>query len=425
MVAQSQWQMKGKTLYFGWWIVAATVIGLLFGYGTFVGITFGLFIKPLEAEFGWSRTQISFGLTVCQLLIIVMAPGYGLLVDRIGVRRLLLPGIAAFGLTLCAMALLTSSIFHFYLMYILIPFAGICTIPMTYTRVIMNWFDAKRGLALGIALSGVGLGAVILPPFLQHLISELGWRSAYFAMGGLVLMISLPVNFLLIRERPEELELNQTDSTGSEDATAHRSDMEIAGLTVRDAIHDRAFWLLFIVFGSVGFVSIGPLTHFVAMLTDRGIPAHEAARIFSLLGIALILGRIGCGYLLDRYFAPYVAFIFLSGMALGIAILGLDSSWGATMIGAILLGLGVGAEFDLMAYLVSRYLGLRSYGQLYGYLYAAFGLGAGTGPVLMGWLFDELGDYTLGLAILSVLGFILAVLVSRLGPYREFNIAGQ
>ena len=417
--------MKGKTLYFGWWIVAATVIGLLFGYGTFVGITFGLFIKPLEAEFGWSRTQISLGLTVCQLLIIVMAPGYGMLVDRIGVRRLLLPGIAAFGLTLGAMALLTSSIVHFYLMYILIPFAGICTIPMTYTRVIMNWFDAKRGLALGIALSGVGLGAVILPPFLQHLISELGWRSAYFAMGGLVLMISLPVNFLLIRERPEELELNQTDSTGSEDATAHRSDMEIAGLTVRDAIHDRAFWLLFIVFGSVGFVSIGPLTHFVAMLTDRGIPAHEAARIFSLLGIALILGRIGCGYLLDRYFAPYVAFIFLSGMALGIAILGLDSSWGATMIGAILLGLGVGAEFDLMAYLVSRYLGLRSYGQLYGYLYAAFGLGAGTGPVLMGWLFDELGDYTLGLAILSVLGFILAVLVSRLGPYREFNIAGQ
>ena len=417
--------MKGKTFYFGWWIVAATVIGLLFGYGTFVGITFGLFIKPLEAEFGWSRTQISFGLTVCQLLIIVMAPGYGMLVDRIGVRRLLLPGIAAFGLTLCAMSLLTSSIVHFYLMYILIPFAGICTIPMTYTRVIMNWFDARRGLALGIALSGVGLGAVILPPFLQHLISELGWRSAYFVMGGLVLMISLPVNFLLVLERPEELGLNQTGSTGSENATAHRPDMEIAGLTVRDAIHDRAFWLLFIVFGSVGFVSIGPLTHLVAMLTDRGIPAHEAARIFSLLGIALILGRIGCGYLLDRYFAPYVAFIFLSGMALGIAILGLDSSRGATMIGAILLGLGVGAEFDLMAYLVSRYLGLRSYGQLYGYLYAAFGLGAGTGPVLMGWLFDKLGDYTLGLAILSVLGFILAVLVSRLGPYREFSVTGR
>jgi cyanate permease len=89
------------------------------------------------------------------------------------------------------------------------------------------------------------------------------------------------------------------------------------------------------------------------------------------------------------------------------------------------LGLGLGAEFDLMAYLVSRYLGLRSYGQLYGYLYAAFGLGAGTGPVLMGWLFDELGNYTLGLALLSVLGFILAILASRLGPYREFNIAGQ
>lgn len=425
MVTPSQWQMNGKTLYFGWWVVAATMIGLLFGYGTFVGMTFGLFIKPLETEFGWSRTQISFGLTVCQLLIIIMAPGYGILMDRVGVRRLLLPGIVAFGLTLGAMALLTSSIVHFYLMYILIPIAGICTIPMTYTRVIMNWFDAKRGLALGIALSGVGLGAVILPPLLQHLISEYGWRSAYIVMGGLVLMISLPVNILLIRERPEEPELNQTGSTDSENSTAHRSGEEIAGLTVRDAFHDRAFWILFFVFGLVGVVSIGPTTHLFAMMTDRGISAHEAARIFSFLGIALILGRIACGYLVDRYFAPYVAFIFLSGMALGIAILGLFTSWGATMMGAILLGLGLGAEFDLMSYLVSRYLGLRSYGQLYGYLYAAFGLGAGTGPVLMGWLFDELGNYTLGLALLSVLGFILAILASRLGPYREFNIAGQ
>ena len=334
-------------------------------------------------------------------------------------RRLLLPGIIAFGLAVCSLYFLTASLVHFYATFALIALLGVITLPASYTRVILNWFDRKRGLALGIALSGVGIGAVIMPPAIQYMIANWGWREAYLVIGLAAIVISLPVMAWLLRERPSDMHLEvdggrQGAEAGSPVASSR------AGLSLRESISERTFWLLVIVFLLMGLATIGTAAHLMALLTDRGVPATQAAATISLLGIALIVGRVFCGYLIDRFFAPYVAFVFLGGAAIGLAILAGGAEGPMALVAVALLGLGFGAEFDLMSYLISRYLGLESYGQLYGIIYAVFSVGAGVGPLIMGRVYDVSGSYTMGLYLFTACGVAASLLVLFLGPYRSF-----
>ncbi len=406
---------KRNPVFFGWWVVFAALIGLLFGsYSTFSGITFGLFVKPLEASFGWSRSEISLALSISNAAIVVLAPFLGGLIDRYGVRRILLTAMVLFGLTVCSMSLLTSSLWHFYAMYLLIPLAGVGTLPTTFTRTIMNWFDRQRGLALGIALSGFGVAGVVAPPVIQQLISTLGWRQTYIVMGIAVLVIGWSTIFLLFREHPNEMDLSQNGTGGN----LQRPRAYPAGLSLREGLKHRAFWLISTGFLLMGIAGMGLITHFVAMLTDRGLSPAGAAWLFSLLGMTIIVGRVACGYLVDRLFAPYVGAVFLMGPAIGLAVLALDHGTSPAFLAAVLLGLGIGAEFDLLSFFVSRYFGLKAYGKIYGFMYGAFQVGAGIGVVLMGAAFDHLGSYTAGLWLLCACMVAAAGLVVRLGPYR-------
>lgn len=405
-------------LFFGWYVVAASTVGLVFGLSTFIGIGFGLFLKPLSEAFGWSRAEVSFALTLVTLVIIIFAPLVGQLIDRIGVRRLLLPSIVAFALAVSSLALLTASIFHFYAMFILIALLGLITLPASYTRVILNWFDTRRGLALGIALSGVGFGAVLIPPALQWLISSHGWRSAYFVMGVLILLICFPVVYKWLKEHPSDLGLEVDGRLSENTGQIQNTSSQVEGLLLRESLKCRAFWLLAILFLLMGVATIGTSAHLMALMTDRGISPAQAAVTMSFLGASLIAGRIVCGYLVDRYFAPYVAFAFLAAATAGLLVLSANVGGAAVVIAVALLGLGFGAEFDLMSYFISRYLGLRAYAQLYGFVYAAFSMGAGFGPLLMGWLYDRHGSYSLGLMIFAGFSALATLLLLFLGPYR-------
>jgi MFS family permease len=158
--------------------------------------------------------------------------------------------------------------------------------------------------------------------------------------------------------------------------------------------------------------------HLVSMLTDRGVSAENAALASSALGIALLLGRVGAGYILDRVFAPYVAIFFFSGVACGLFLLWLGAGGAAAFVGASLVGLGMGAEGDLIAYLTGRYFGLRSFGEIYGYLFSAFTLSGALGSLLMAIGFDRAGSYRLPLAFFLIATITAAVLMTRLGQYR-------
>lgn len=418
-VSRAEAMASRSGVFYGWWVVAACVLGLAFGYSNAAYLSFGLFVLPLSEAHGWGRGDISVGSTIMSLTVAALAPVAGMLIDRFGPRRVLLPAIVAFALALVSMSLLTSNLWHFYLMSAVVAVSAVCTAPATYARVIVSWFDRRRGLALGIALTGIGLGATVLPPLVQYGVSQWGWRGAYLLVAACVLA-TLPVLMLVLRDDPSQLGL--APDNAPTDGSARSGTPPAVGLTAREALRTRAFWLMvasFVVFGAYTF---GTVVHLVPLVVDRGLSRETAALAASSLGIALIVGRLVAGYLMDRFFAPYVVIVVMLApvIALGALAAGASSET-AVFACAILLGVGLGAELDFMSYLLSRYFGLRSYAQLYGYAYGLFALGSALGPLFMGYVFQLTGTYTLALWTLCGLTALALVPFALLGPYPELN----
>ncbi len=403
----------GKPIFYGWWNVLVAFNGMALSYAMFTVFTFGTFVRPLEQEFGWARGEISFALTMTNLAVVLASPSIGSLLDRFGVRAVLLPSTALMGLAVASMALLGGELWHFYAMYLLIPIVGAGTLPQSYSRVVINWFHRRRGIALGIALSGFGVGAALVPVCAEYLIEHFGWRTAYLAFGAAVLGISLPLALFLMRETPREMGL-ETDGgvSGADDPPAADS-----GLSIREAAGTGSFWLIFGSFLLVGVAITSILAHLVPMLIGRGVSPESAARSMSLLGIGLILGRVISGFLMDRFFAPHVTAFFLMFLFTGVVILALGLEGPAPFLAALMVGLATGSEISEIAYLCSRYFGPRGFCLIYGTMFAAFQIGSAFGPPLMGLYYDHSGNYVGMLWLLSGLVLVGTLLIVRLGPY--------
>jgi MFS family permease len=388
-----------------WWVVVASVAGLLVGNGPIMQFTFGTMLPAVSREFGWSRSAVSSSIFVGLWMTGFATPVVGRLVDRFGIRTVALPAIAVFSLATASVALVPASRAAFTALYALMGLAAAGQTPLIYAKAISARFDAQRGLALGIAMAGVGLGAALVPQFAQALITLLGWRGAYAGLGALTFALAFPAVALVVGR--------QAGETHAERATAARP----PGLTGIEAVRTSRFWLLAVSFFLVAGTAGGIITHLVPLLTDRGLSAEKATALLSMAGLALIGGRVLAGFLLDRIHAPYVAAGFFAAPLMGIVVLALSSRQDAAAIGTVLVGMGLGAEVDLIAFLLSRYLGMRSFGEIYGYFFAIFMFGAGVGPFLMGVTFDRTGSYRLMLRC-SVFILALAILAMlRLGAY--------
>jgi predicted MFS family arabinose efflux permease len=321
-----------------------------------------------------------------------------------------MPAIIVFSLTTASVALVPASPAAFTALYALMGLAAAGQTPMIYAKAISARFDDKRGLALGIAMAGVGLGAAAVPQFAQALIGLRGWREAYVGLGVLTFLLAFPAVAIFIGR--QDAAPSMSNSSERNPPMAH-----VPGLTGHEALRTNRFWLLAISFFIVAGACNGTIAHIVPFLTDRGISPRIATSVLTTAGIALIAGRLLAGYLLDRVFAPYVAMAFFLVPVIGIALLLISSGPATAATGTVLVGVGLGAEVDLIAFLLSRYLGMRSFGEIYGYLFAIFMLGSGLGPFVMGVSFDRTRSYHL---ILEFLGFALAaasILILRLGPY--------
>jgi len=280
---------------------------------------------------------------------------------------------------------------------------------------VSRWFDRYRGLALGLVMLGIGSGAMVMPSLAQHLIAGFGWRAAYAILGAGVLLICTPAVGVILKDEPQDLGLWPDGITGDSSGS---SEAAVVGLSANHAWRTRTFWLMLCAIFFAGASVQGCLVHLAAMLADRGATLQVAARGSSLMGAALLIGRVGTGYLLDRFFAPDLAAVFFGGAAAGIGLL-----WGQTatplmLLGAFLAGLAMGAEVDIIAYLTGRYFGLCSFGKLYGSAFGAYVLAGALGPLAMGFGFDLTGSYRAPLAVLFTLTLIAALLMTRLGPYR-------
>lgn len=410
---------KRHKIFFGWWVVFAAGVGLALHAGPVITATFGVFFKPLSQEFGWTRAEVSFAFSLFTLVMAGALVAVGRMVDRFGARKVILLSIVLMGLGISSFSFLLSALWHFYALYLFLGIVGSGTTPVSYSKVVAQWFDKKRGLALALAIVGSSVGALFMPPLAQTLIDLIGWRLAYGCVGLLVLCGALPIVGPLLKETPQQmgLEPDGASETGTS-STPPRDQGQ--GLTRQEAWRTASFWLMGGAFFLISMSFHGCFIHLAPLLTDRGATPQTAALAMSVYAIGSLVGRVGCGYLLDRIFAPYVAMGFFGGAALGMSLL-----WGSgdnvlAFVAVVLLGLVIGAELDLMAYMTSRYFGLRAFGEIYSYMFAAFLLGAVLGPLLMGAGFDATGSYQLVLGGFAVTPLIAVGCMSRLGPYRAW-----
>ena len=405
---------KLQEFKFGYKVLIGAMIGAGCGLSSISFYTHGVFVGAISLDTDWSRGEIQMGVSIMILMAIITAPIVGSLVDRFGARVIALVSIPLYGLAMSSFVLVGDDISSYYLVWAVMSIIAAGTLPVTWTRVVNQWFDKSRGIALGLTLAGTGIAATFGPLYVTSLIQQYGWKTSYLVLALTITIISFPIVFLLFREPTRELSLT------SEDEDNH-SDKNL-GIEFGVAINRYQFWAIGIaLIFAAGGIS-GLITNSVPMMLDKGISLENAASYAGLIGVSVILGRLIVGALLDYFWAPMIAGIFLSLPLISSMILvgNLDS---APMISLsmIIIGLAAGAELDLLAFLASRYFGLKDYGKLYGSLYIFFSIGAGLAPALFGRYFDTNGNYNFLLYLIVITSLISGILMLTLGRYPNLK----
>ena len=411
--------MRQEKVFYGWWVLLACIVGLLVGPGQFAFGSLGLFILPLQSEFNWTRTQITFSTSVFTVSLIFCMPLVGRLVDKFGARKVLIPAMLVVGFSLGLIPVLVSELWHLYFLFFIIGSLGAAANSLPFMLAISAWFDRHRGLAIGLAMTGSGLGYAAVPPLVQHVNQQFGWHFGYYTLAGIILLLAVPFIWLIFKNRPEDMGLKtdgrlEVEKSGAEISTD-------SGFTRKQALKDRNFRLLVLIFSVLAFSLFGILLNMVPMLSDRGMSATDAAFTASLVGMTIMCVRVPIGWLMDRIFAPYVALGCFLFSAIGFGLFASGAIGISAYVAAVLIGFSIGAEVDLLGFLAGRYFGLRNFGEIYGFLFASMMLGVSLGPPVFAYCYDTLGNYTmiLWLSCLSLL--CLAVITLRLPPYPDFN----
>jgi MFS family permease len=334
-------------------------------------------------------------------------------VDRYGAKRVILPGLATMAMILISARIVGSQIWQLYVFYLALAPVTVMTTPLPYSAVISRWFDRRRGLALGLIMFGMGIGTVVMPVVAEKLIASFGWRNAFAIFGCVVLLLPIAVVGAFLKEDPANMGL-LPDGDHAGTAAGRQSQ----GMEWGEIWRNRTFWLLNTAFFLTGASMHACILHMAALLGDRGFSAQRAAFGSAIVGIAIMAGRLGSGYMQDRFFAPRVAILIFSLAALGMAMLGMGWSGNLALVAAFLVGLGMGAETEMIAFLMSRYFGLRALGTVFGFGFAAYIFAGGLGGLLMGVGFDHTGSYRLPLAGFFVATLVAVLLFARLGSYR-------
>ena len=394
---------EADTGYEGWRVAGAASVGVFVSFASLLVYTFGVLLKPLAEEFAWSRESVSAAFGIAAITVAVCSPPLGYLFDRVKPTRVIVPSLVVFGAAFASLSLLTPHLWHLYAIFFVLGVVGNGTAQMAYSRAVSSWFERRRGTALAIVMSGGAVGAIVLPPAAEALIQSVGWRQACVVLGALVVVVGVPIVARYIRERP----------------VPHGMAPVLGGATVREGLTSSVFWILVIVLFAQSIAQNGALTHMAALLTDRGVPSSGAVLALSAMGAASLVGRLTTGWLLDRFFAPRVGFCLLSIAALGTYLLAGAHSLMLGIIAAALIGFGMGAEADVTPYILSRYLGLRSFAMLYGFTWTAYAIAGAVGPILMGRAFDATGSYTAFLTQLALATFLIAALMLLMPGYER------
>ncbi|HXE15913.1 MAG TPA: MFS transporter [Stellaceae bacterium] len=388
-------------------VVAAGLVGSALGAGPVIFYSLPLLMRPITQEFHWGLGDFSVVQGISSITVAILSPFLGYLTDRWGARAIMLPGILAFGIANFLLTQLNGSLTELYAFWLLIGISAAFVGPVAYSKLISAWFFRRRGLALGISLGvGGGIGGALMPLVIGPIILQHGWRAAYWTMAGAIIVISLPVAYFLLFE-PEGWKSRERQAIPT----------DAVGMTAAEARKTRNFWLLLIAQFIGAIALLGVLAHSVSMLTGRGFTPQIGIGVLSAAGLSSIFGRIISGYFLDRINSPRVSLIFFVAPLVATLLLQYGGSPPVIILGGIVLGLGLGAEGEIVSYFVSRYFGLRALAEIYSYTYGIFVIGAGVGPVVFGASFDANHSYAPILMIAEIGMAVSVVLMALLGPY--------
>ncbi|APG63444.1 MFS transporter [Sphingorhabdus lutea] len=377
----------------------------------------GFTIDPLIAEFGWSRTQILLPITIFGILASLLAPIFGWMADKYGVRPVALWSLFAFGLSFAALSLTPTSnnistLYIYYGFWVVIGLVGMGSTPISWSRAINLWFYKNRGFALGLLLLGTSLAAIIVPKLTVWIIAHHGWRAMFFGIALLPLLIALPTAYFLFREpRAEERPSAIMSQSG-----------ELTGVTLNIALRDYRFWLIWVSIALIASAFGGFFINLPSMMGDKGFTPQTASSVMGILGMGILSGRIITGLMLDRFWQGFVAFPLLCLPAISSYIF-MGSNLDFTMVAfaGFLLGFAAGAEADLIAYLAGRYFGMAHYGKIYGMLYMPFGLFSAISPIIYASVRDNMGSYN-PIYLPALCAFILGgFCLLLLGKYPDLD----
>ncbi|MGO4392777.1 MFS transporter [Variovorax sp. M-6] len=372
-----------------WRYVLGCFLGLASGVSSLYFYSSGLFLKPLAAEFGWTRGTASLGSLISSVLLGCAAPFIGQLIDRYGARRVTLISLVGLSTSFLLLGVWTQGLASFLTLVTVLTLLGGATSPLSFTRILVGKFSRQRGLALGIAITGTGVGAILVPLIVTPAIASFGWRATYLGLAAVVLAL-LPLIAYFLR---------------GADAAPVEEGRRRAPQGSLKALADPRFFRIAAVFLLCSVGIFGTIVHIVPMLTDLGLSPNRAAGLASILGVAVIVGRIVTGLLLDMFDAARLSATLFTLSATGMLLLSTGKP-ALVLPGLLMTGFAVGAEFDLAAYLVSRRFPLNLYSTLFGGVYATVAIGAGVGPFLAGRLFDSSGSYISWLCLAA--GLLLA-----------------
>ena len=391
-----------------WWIVGASIFGLVCSAGPINIWTFSVFLRPVAESLHIGRSVLAGALLLSGVISAMCYPFVGLLLDRYGARRVIMVGIVFFAAATALQGFMTASTLVIYSIFVVRGFASSGPSPPAYAFIVSRWFDRRRGLALGIALSGVGLGTAIVPTIAAYLVGALGWRLAYAGVGVVMLILAgVPVT-LLVREPDAD----------ERAAMPHLAAATLPGMTLREALtRSWRFWGLAVAFFLGIIVLNGTLTQIVAMLMDRGASLQAATSVLAASGIAAVVGRMASGWCADKFHGPYVAVGFFLLLVIGTALFGSGYAGPAPLIGALLCGVANGSEVDLMGFFVSRYFGLKAYGRIMGAMFGIFSASTGLGPLISTRSFDLYHSYAPAFHFFEAITFVAIVIFALLGPY--------
>jgi MFS family permease len=400
--------MTSRRLHPAWIVVGAVTLCLLASSG--LRATFAVYIKPIEAEMGWSRGALSMAAAISILLLGAIGPFAGRLADRWGPRRIIVASLALLGVGGIALAFV-HALWQLYVTAGIVMALGAGGAALnTGSSVVARWFHTHRGMAIGFAAGGMSAGQLVVIPLASWIVVSQGWRSSALWLGVGLLVVVLPLVAWLIRNTPEERGLRPYGAVGQALTAAQVQAEQAAGrVSVSEAAQTMPFWLLMGTFFVCGYTSVGMIgTHFIPHALEHNFTAMQASAALGVMGAMNIVGTIGSGWLCDRVGrrVPLAIFYFVRGLSL----IFLLYVWNVPSLHfwAALFGLNYISTVPPTTTLTANIYGRFSVGELSGWIFFAHQVGAAIAAALAGWVYEATGSYGPAFVSAALMGFLAA-----------------